>query len=142
MKLNMLGYAPIPFHSRKWMLFFDLIDSILTRKRLQHSQCLITTLIKRNIWIYELSASQIAILLFPIFFCLLLSYNKLFLFHSFTLSATLFNMLRRTYFSSLFQEHKRFFKQISIQNISMNSLYRLESKRLTYFFYPKTRWAN
>ena len=49
MKLGMLGYAPIPFHPRKWMLFFGLVDSIPTRRRLRRPQCLITASIRRSI---------------------------------------------------------------------------------------------
>lgn len=32
MKLEMLDYASFPLHSRKWMLFFDLFDSIAARR--------------------------------------------------------------------------------------------------------------
>ena len=62
------------------------------------------------------------------FSCLLL-YNKLSLFHPSIVSATLSNMLHRTYSSPPSQEHKRSFKQISTRNLSTSSLYRSESKR-------------
>ena len=63
------------------------------------------------------------------FSCLLLPYNKLSLFHPSTVSATLSNMLHRTYSSPPSQEHKRSFKHIPTQNLSTSSLYRSESKR-------------
>lgn len=132
MKLGMLGYAPFPFHPRKWMLFFGLIDSILTGRRLQRPQCLITAPIRRSIRICEPSAPQnrcslsSACLFLPYN---ILPYNKLSLFHPSTVSATSSNMLHRTYSSLPSQEYKRSFKHVSTQNLSTSSLYRSESKQ-------------
>ena len=66
---------------------------------------------------------------FLFFFCFFLSYNKLFLFHSFIVLAILFNMLHRKYFFFSFSEYKRFFKHISTRNLSTSSMYKSKSKR-------------
>ena len=126
MKLGVLGYAPFPFHPRKWMLFFGLLIASLRGARLQRPQCLITAPIKRSIRRCEPSAPQNRC---SLLFCLLLPYNKLALFHPSTVSATLSNMPHRTYSSPPSQEHEHPFEYISTRNLSTSSPYRPESKR-------------